>query len=67
MKKYIKIISVMVLLLILISTCLETFALEIQVSNSSNQVVTKEKLEESLKGYADGSKSASAKVGGSSY
>ena len=67
MKKYIKIISVMVLLLILISTCLETFALEIQVSNSSNQVVTKEKLEESLKGYADGSKSANAKVGGSSY
>lgn len=67
MKKYIKIISVMVLLLILISTCIETFALEIQVSNSSNQVVTKEKLEESLKGYADGSKSASAKVGGSSY
>lgn len=67
MKKYIKIISVMVLLLILISTCLETFALEIQVSNSSNQVVTKEKLEESLKGYTDGSKSASAKVGGASY
>lgn len=67
MKKYIKIISVMVLLLILISTCIETFALEIQVSNSSNQVVTKEKLEESLKGYADGSKTASAKVGTSSY
>ena len=57
----------MVLLLILISTCIETFALEIQVSNSSNQVVTKEKLEESLKGYADGSKTASAKVGTSSY
>ena len=67
MKKYIKIISVMVLLLILISTCIETFALEIQVSNSSNQVVTKEKLEESLKGYTDGSKSASAKVSGVSY
>ncbi len=67
MKKYIKIISVIVLLLILVSTCIETFALEVQVSNSSNQVVTKEKLEESLKGYADGSKSANAKVGSSSY
>lgn len=67
MKKNIKIISVMLLLLILINTCIETFALEIQVSNSNNQVVTKEKLEESLKGYADGSKTAAAKVGSSSY
>ncbi len=67
MKKHIKIISIVVLLLILVSTCIETFALEIQVSNSNNQVVTKEKLEESLKGYADGSKTATAKVAGSSY
>lgn len=62
MKKYIKIISVMLLLLILINTCIETFALEIQVSNSSNQVVTKEKLEESVRGYFTGAKKASTEV-----
>lgn len=67
MKKYIKIISIMVLLLILVSTCIETFALEIQVSNISNQTVTREKLEESLNGYATGAKSATAKVGSSTF
>lgn len=67
MKKYAKIISVIVLLLIVINTCIETLAVEIQVSNSKKQVVTKEKLEESLKGYANGTKKATAKVGSQSY
>lgn len=67
MKKYIKIISVMVLMVILVATCIETFALEIQVSNSSNQAITKEKLEKSIRGYFTGEKSASTDVEGMEF
>lgn len=57
MKKYMKIVTVALLMLILISTCVRSFA----------ATVTKESLEESIRGYFTGEKKASTEVDGTEF